>query len=268
MSVFFAEKDAINVRAYFLGQQIELQPFTQTKPLALDPLIIHSGDNGCVVLFDYGAAILFGLSATEEAKFLADIQGLIVDPFAEPETEEVLIQIAPVNVGKVEDGVILLSQFDVPGLQLVADVLAKSVVLAEYELASATVFDQIEPFAASLQQRNFNRQRATDLLKQIGNSLMIQHKIVGRVEIVDKPELLWEYPDLDRLYARLEDEYEIRERHLALERKLDLVSRTAETALEIQQQNTGLRLEWYVVILIVIEVFLSLYELIMMHGQK
>ncbi len=263
MSVLFPEKDAVQVRAYFLGQQIDLQPFTKTNPLALDPLMVRSDENGCIVLFDYGAAVLFGLSAVEEAKFLADIQGLIVDPFPSPETEEASLRIAPVNVGKVEGEAILLSEFAIPVLQLVADILAKSVVLAEYEMESAQVFEQIEPFAVSLQKRNFNPQRGTDLLSQIGNSLMIQNKIVGRVEIIDKPELLWEYPELDRIYARLEDEYEIRERQAALERKLELVSRTAQTALEIQQQNTGLRLEWYVVILIVIEVLLSLYDLIM-----
>lgn len=266
MSILFSERDTVTVRAYFLGQQIDLKPFNQTTPLALEPLTIQSDESGCIVLFDYGAAVLFGLSAMEEAKFLADIQTMLVDPCSEPETEEALIKIAPVNVGKVEERVILLSQFDLPAVQLVADVLAKSVVLAEYEKASAKVFDQIEPFAASLQERNFNRHRATALLGQIGNSLMIQHKIVGRVEIIDKPELLWEYPELDRIYARIEDEYEIRERHLALERKLELVTRTAETALEIQQQNTGLRLEWYVVILIIIEVLISLYELVVERG--
>jgi len=266
MSVLFSEKDTVKVRAYFVGQQIDLLPFTQTEPLSFDPLMVRSGEDGCIVLFDYGVAVVFGLSTVEEAKLFTDIQGLIVDPFESPETEEALIRLAPVNEGKLEDGVILLSHFDVPVLQLTADILAKSVVLAKYEMESAEVFDRIEPFAASLQQRNFNRQRATDLLGQIGNALMIQHKIVGRVEIVDKPELLWEYPEMDRLYSRLEDEYEIRERHAALERKLDLVSRTAETALDIQHQNTGLRLEWYVVILIVIEVLLSLYDLIIMRG--
>lgn len=265
MAILFADIDTVKVRAYFLGQKVDLQPFTQTAPLAIDPLTIHSSEENCVVLFDYGVAILFGFSHIEEAKFLNDIQGLIVNPFAEPETEDVLIRLAPVNEGKVEEGVILVSQFDIPVLQLVAHVLAKSVVLAEYESETAQVFDLIEPFAASLQHRKFHRQGANILLKQIGNSLLIHHKIVGRVEIVDKPELLWEYPELDRFYARIEDEFEIRERHLSLERKLDLVSRTAETALDIQQQNTGLRLEWYVVILIVIEVLLSIYELIMMN---
>jgi uncharacterized Rmd1/YagE family protein len=263
--VLFTDIDTVEVRAYFLGQKVDLQPFTQTAPLAVDPLTIHSDDTNCVVLFDYGVAVLFGFSSIEEAKFLNDIQGLIVSPFAKPETEDVLIRLAPVNEGKVEAGVILVPQFDIPVLQLVAHVLAKSVVLDQYEAETAQVFDLIEPFAASLQKPKSPRRGAQILLKQIGNSLLIHHKIVGRVEIIDKPELLWEYPELDRFYARLEDEYEIRERHSSLDRKLDLVSRTAETALDIQQQNTGLRLEWYVVILIVIEVLLSIYELIMMN---
>lgn len=266
MAGVFANQDSLKIRAYFLGQKIDLRSFHSGDALAVEPLMIALGDRGAAVLFDYGVAVLMGVSAVEEAKFLADSQGLVVTPFATPETEDAEVRISPGHTnpgspGKVEGDVIFLSEFDLPSLQLVASVLAKSVVLAEYESGAAQVFDQVEPFAHSLQTRNFRRGRGTELLQQIGNSLMIQHKIVGRVEIVDKPELLWEYPELDRLYARLEDEYEIRERHLALERKLDLVSRTAETALEIQHQNTGLRLEWYVVILIVIEVLLSLYGL-------
>lgn len=257
----FAEQDSITVQAYFLGQQIDLQPFHHADPLGVDPLVVSGGEQGCAVLFDYGAAVLFGMAAAEETTFLSDLQKLIVEPFAKPETEVAVLRRTPDQAGRVESDRIDVADFNLPSLQLVAAVLAKSVVLAEYESGAAQVFDQVEPFAISLQTQKFRRGRAEALLKQIGNSLMIQHKIVGRVEIIDKPELLWEYPELDRLYTRLEDEYEIRERHHALERKLDLVSRTAETALELQHQNTGLRLEWYVVILIVIEVLLSLYEL-------
>jgi uncharacterized Rmd1/YagE family protein len=261
MVSLFSNQDRIQVRALFLGQKIDLLPFRQSDPLAVEPLMVSTGESGCAVLFDYGVAVLFGVSGIEEAKFLSDIQGLIVDPFSTAETEDAVIRLSPAQAGRVDNDTIDLADFDLPGLQLVASVLAKSVVLAEYESGAARVFDQVEPFAVSLQRPKFRRGRAAELLKQIGNSLMIQHKIVGRVEIIDKPELLWEYPELDRLYARLEDEYEIRERHHALERKLALVSRTAETALDLQHQNMGLRLEWYVVILIVIEVLLSLYEL-------
>ena len=52
----------------------------------------------------------------------------------------------------------------------------------------------------------------------------------------------------------------MRERQLALERKLEVISRTAETVLDLLQARRSLRVEWYIVILIVMELLLSLYQ--------
>ena len=65
---------------------------------------------------------------------------------------------------------------------------------------------------------------------------------------------------MERFYLLLEAEYEISERHIALERKLDLISRTAETLLDLLHSQRSLRVEWYIVILIVVEIVLSLIE--------
>ena len=271
------ETTDVTVRAYFLGQRIDLQrldrqqmglqrldagALAQAGSAALaSPLLVPVDGGGQGVLFDYGAVVLFGLAETAEQAFITTLKPYIQSPFAQAETEAVTIRLAPNGSGKVQDGMILLSSLDDLRLQIVADVMAKSVVLAHYEIGAAAVFDRIEPYAAELQHQRSVNVKGNQLLKQIGQTLMIQHKIVGRVEIVDKPELLWEYPELDPLYHRLEDEYEIRDRHSALERKLDLVSRTAETVLDLQRHQTGLRLEWSVVLLIVVEVLLSLYDL-------
>jgi required for meiotic nuclear division protein 1 len=75
--------------------------------------------------------------------------------------------------------------------------------------------------------------RGRELQRHIGNVLAIQHKMVGRVETGEKPELLWEYLGLERLYVRLAVEYELRDRDRALDRKLDVISRTVETLLEL-----------------------------------
>lgn len=87
--------------------------------------------------------------------------------------------------------------------------------------------------------------------------------MVGRVEVTEKPELLWDHPEHEQLYLRLEDEYELTERHAALDRKLSLISRTAETVLSILQDKRTLRVEWYITILIVIEIFITLGEKIL-----
>jgi uncharacterized Rmd1/YagE family protein len=73
---------------------------------------------------------------------------------------------------------------------------------------------------------------------------------------------LWDNPGLEGLFARLEDEFEVRERHTAIERKLELISRTSHTLLELLSSRHTPRVEWYIVILIVLEILLSLYPLV------
>jgi required for meiotic nuclear division protein 1 len=99
------------------------------------------------------------------------------------------------------------------------------------------------------------------LLRQIGNALLVQHKMVGRVETGEKPDLLWDHPELERLYARLAEEYELRDRARALDHKQDVILRTTETMLGLVQERSIMRVEWYVVILIVAELVVMLYSL-------
>jgi uncharacterized Rmd1/YagE family protein len=259
--LLFQDQTIVRAHAIFIGERLNLKLLENTETLAPAPLVVPVGEQGCAVLFRYGSVVLFGLQPVEEAAFLTQLQPLIVDPFPTAETEETNLRLDVSSTGRVEPDSIWVPEFSVEHVQIVAVILAKSVVLAHYENSTAKIFDRIEPFAAKLQRTAKDERLSKELLTQIGTNLWIQNKIVGRVEIVDKPEMLWDAPHLERLFLRLEDEYEIRERHLALERKLELISRTAETALDLLQHNTTLRVEWYIVLLIVFEIILSLYDL-------
>ena len=148
-------------------------------------------------------------------------------------------------------------------MQLVADILAKGLVLSYYETRIAEIFDGIEPLAAMLREKGRAGARGKELLRHIGDVLLIQQKMVGRVETGEKPELLWEHPELERLYARLAEEYELRDRDRALDRKLDVIARTVETLLSLVQTRSSLRVEWYIVLLIIAELVLTTYPLLL-----
>lgn len=261
MKTFFNNQTTVRVRAFFISERIDLRVLEETHRVALSPMLVSAGASGCAVLFRYGAVVLFGLDAIEETSFLKHLSTLTSEPHSRPETEEVEIRHDPTAEERVEKGTIILRDFGVERLQTVAGILAKSVVLAYYESSIAGVFDRIEPLAANLQRQGRTLQRSSELLRDIGGTLLIQHKMVWRVELSDKPEILWERPELERLYARLEVEYELRERHSALDRKLDLISRTAQTLLELLQNKRSLRVEWYIVALILIEIFLTLFDM-------
>ena len=257
----FPNKSLIKVHGLFVGRRLDLRGLESSRLLPVLPLIISAGEQGYAVLFRYGAVVLFNVNPVEEVSFLSHLTHLIRDPFETPDSEVIEIHIDPSKDERVENTIISIKDTRAERLQVVADILAKSVVLDHYEKRVGDVFDRIEPLADSLQNKGRTEYKDVELLRHIGGTLLIQHTTVGRVEIEEKPEVLWDQPDLERLYVRLEDEYELRERHVALERKLDLISRTAETLLDLLQHKRSLRVEWYIVILIVVEILLTLYEM-------
>ncbi len=273
----FGGKKSIQARALVVGERFDLKAFERAPRLGLAPLIISAGKEGCAVLFRYGVAVLFNVEPLEEVAFLSQLKPLTSDPYPTPEmeTEDLSLlsekeivpsvsengDVADERGEGVRSGVIRLQEFSLERIQVVADTLAKSVILSHYEATIAGVFDRIEPVAVNLQHSGWGWPNDKELLQHIGSALLINHKMIGRVAISEKPELLWDFPALDRLHARLEDEYELRERQRLLEQKLELISRTVETGLELLQSFRNLRVEWYIVALIVFEIFLTLYQM-------
>ncbi len=254
--------NTLTTQAIFLAESIDCRALEQNYDcIASLPSVVKVSETGLAILFHYGVVVLFGLTESEKKDFLQQVLTYASEPFNDPELEDVEIRLNAEKSERVKNGVLWLKQYSVEHLQIVADVLGKTVVLAHYETKLASVFDQVEPFTASLQKNYRLTQPGKELLHQLGSTFLFQYKMVARVEIIDKPELLWEVPELDNFYSRLEDEYEIRERHVALERKLDLIYRTSQSVLELMQHRTSLRAEWYIVILIVVEIILSVYEL-------
>ncbi|MEO0431885.1 MAG: RMD1 family protein [Cyanobacteria bacterium J06656_5] len=253
--------DRIVARAHLVGERLILKTLETTEALSTNPLIVKAGESGCAVLLRYGVVVVFNLDATAEAHYLDSLTPWIKEPPTEPIFEELLLAFHPTAKERLEKSTLWLRDCSAERLQIVAEALAKSVVLDYYEQKVFGLFDQIKPFTTAIQNPKERPPKEKELLRYIGGTLLIQQKMLGIVEVGDKPDPIWDFPDLNRLYLRLEDEYELRERLLILEQKLALISRSVETALGILQQDSSHRVEWYIVILIVVEILLSVYEL-------
>jgi uncharacterized Rmd1/YagE family protein len=213
-------------------------------------------------VFRYGVVVFIGLSVKEEADFLETLRVRSFGKITPPEEEWAKMQVAkeaeePIPVG----GPILVREFSLERLLVVSDALAKSVVLGHDEREVTNVFDTIEPFARELATFGKTSRNRTDLLKLMGNALLVQHRLSGRVAVGEKPDVLWDRPDLERLYARLEDEYELNERAETLNRKLAVIADTASTLADIIDTKRSLRLEIIVVFLIAFEIVITFYEI-------
>ena len=257
----------LTAHALLIGDRINTAGF-EGQVLSSTPLALRVGSSGMAVVFRYGVVVFIGLTADEEAEFLERLQARPFGKITPHEEEWAKIQIAkeaeePIPVG----GPILVREFSLERLLLVADALAKSVVLGRDEREAANVFDTIEPFARELANRGKTSRNRTDLLKLIGNALLVQHRLSGRVAVGEKPDVLWDRPDLERLYARLEDEYELSERAETLNRKLEVIAETATTLADIIDTQRSLRLEIIIVFLIAFEIVITFYEIYARRGH-
>jgi len=189
--MLFDDQDQLEGRALYIAQRLDLKALEQSQRLANNPLVVRAGSKGMAALFRYGVVVVFGLDGIEEAAFLKDLRHFAHEPFEHFEAETVnLCLSAAMPEHATHD--IDLDMFNIERLQVVASVLAKSVILAHYELEVAKTFESIEPLAQSLQQGSTHAHGGAQLLAHIGDVLMIQGRMVGRVEVSEKPELLWE----------------------------------------------------------------------------
>lgn len=250
----------LNARALLLGDRLDLKSFKIADCLATTPLTLEVDSNGGIaVLFRYGVVVLFGVQHADETRFIDMLKPLLTNRYQLPEIEEMQIHSGRDSIG-VQSGAVSLDEISLESLQVIADALSKNLVLTLYEKNVADEFDKIEPLAQELAIYGRVSGDSKKLLSKIGHMLLIQHRMVGRAEIGDKPETLWNFPHLGGLYASMEDEFELKERQSALDRKLGLISDTAQTLADVWDNKQLHKLEWYVIGLILFEIILSLHD--------
>lgn len=258
---------SIRAHALLLGERLSTTGMDHDGVVATVPLSFKSGRTGLTALFRYGAVVLIGMSETEEAEVLDEIAARVSAPESVPEDETARIVIQPDQDEQITTaGAIQLKAASPEQLLIIADALAKSVALARDERRLAEVIDAIEPFATRLAADGRSPGGRRAIIRLIGQALLVQHRLSGRVAVREKPDILWDRPDLERLYSRLEDEYELVERAETLDRKLAAIAASATALVDLQDTARSLRLEVLVVVLILAELAIGFIQLFVLHA--
>jgi len=261
-----APGDRVTARALLIGDRLDTVGLERGDVLSTAPLSFRAGANGMATLFRYGVVVLIGLTPIEEDEVLRGLAPRITGEFKRREEETAIIELSAERDEQIPPGgPIYLKALSHERLLVISEALAKSVVLAQDEREVASVFDKIEPFARELADTGRIPGGRRTILRLIGNALLVQHRVSGRVAVAEKPDVLWDRPDLERLYARLGDEYELKERADALNRKLAVIAETATALTDVIDTERSLRLEVAIVALILLEIVIASYQIFAPH---
>lgn len=253
----------IQAKAFNLSERLNLRDLSELKPLTTVPFTLAGEKGGYIVLFRYGAVVFFDIPPMEEEAMLSRLKKYLIQPYDSPNSDQVEIRIGVQETEGIQQGAIYLNQVSLEALQVIAEILAKSLVLEYYEASVAQSMDAALGIIRNVKKQGFTALHSRELLSQLSGSLLSLHEMAGFVAVSEKPDLLWEHPEFEKLYAKLEDEYEIRERHMALDKKVELIFRAADTLMDMLHTKRSLRVEWYIVVLILIEIFLIVFDILM-----
>lgn len=255
-----ATGQALTARALQLSERIDIKGLERADSFSKTPLAFRTASGGTVVLFRSGAAVFIGLNPIEEDDIVRVLGERLIEPLSEHEIETADIVVKGGEDAVGPSGTVCLKAADTTRLLLIAEVLASAVSLSHDERRVGRAFDRVSHVAESLKSGKLAAGRQRQTLADIGEALSIQGRLAGRIGLDDKPDVLWENPELERLWMKLAEEYDLKSRANAISQKLAVIRDSAETLGGLLATRTSHRLEWYIIALIALEIGLGLYD--------
>lgn len=229
-----------------------------------------TGDSGVgpklAILFDFGGMVLIGLPSADRERVLGQITArLLPEPHA-PHTEDFFIEVNPTAKVAVHFDRVVLSESTLPALKVISLLLAQSVAMDYYDEDVQEILKRTEAITKSLQAEGRLPGRINDLVRFIGSCIATKNDVIATLALFDKPDSTWEDQQIDHLYNGLRQELELDDRFRALEAKLRMIQENMELLVDLSNARSTWRLELTVVLLILFEVMLSLWQLFTRSG--
>ena len=145
-------------------------------------------------------------------------------------------------------------------LDIVSIILAKSVALEKIEMEISSLLDDIEHVVNDLHQGKLTVSDEK-LAKMSASILEFKLSTISYIMLLDKPAITWNHEEASELFDGLAVLFELNERYGKNRHKIDTLMDITEVFSGLAHAKRSTRLEWAIIILIVIEVILSLYDL-------
>lgn len=144
-------------------------------------------------------------------------------------------------------------------LSIVATILAKSVALKKIEVDTDILLDEIEKVMVYLDKGHLNISDE-QLAKMSAKILRFKYNSLSYLMLLDKPDIAWKIEAAEDIFVQLSDLFELRERYDKIRHKTEVLLDITEVFSSLSHAKRGTRLEWAVIILILIELVLAVWD--------
>lgn len=220
-------------------------------------------DSGDVFCFPFGSVILWNFSEEEEKAILNDLSLYRVHIEKIVESDFYTFRYNK-QFGMQENEIILQTQ-DIELKLAVSHALAQSSKLGMFEKKIGQTISVAKCFPQELAKKGKISLSRKEISKKMGHLFMELSDVNLHTEILDTPEFFWEHPQLEEYYTFVAKYLDIEQRVKVLNMRLGVVGKLYDMLNSELQHEHSSRLEWTIILLIVLEVILVVATDIMQY---
>ena len=230
-------------------QQLQWQLLFQDS----DELFYTSSKDKFVYIFHYGVMSFLNMTKLEIDTTLTQIEPFCDGYTTEKISEDINVLIEA-NTLKVQFEDVILPELNPEMIRLVMLNTSQSVALNRFAEITGGLLIETNEHTKYLENKGKLDISGIKLKQFIGKILNIKNKISENLYIFDSPEATWEDEQLNRLNSELKNTFDLKDRYQLIHDRIDIIKENLELFKDIMDHKESSRLEWIIIILIVIEV--------------
>lgn len=218
----------------------------------------HEGD---IFIFAYGCVIIWGMSEEEEDSILSELKAYQILPFETPISDDSTHFVVGGDTTIIEENDEIIVAENDPLIKLsMSHALSQSVKLNAFESSIEQTIEKTRYLPTALAKEGKIPLSKRKLSQKLGALFAERNSINLHTDILDTPEFFWRRPRYEPYYLMASQYLDIETRMNILNRRLDVIHELYEILSNELNHRHSSRLEWIIIILIVIEVVLTLLK--------
>lgn len=219
-----------------------------------------------IFCFPYGAVVFWGLSREQESSQLNHIKAHAEDIYEIKEDDHFTFDDTKEDgkISIIEDD-ILLPDDETETKLAISHGIAQSLKLSRFEREIQDQVAATKMIPLNLVKKGTTSLSRPQIMRQMGAIFFTRNKVNLHTDILDTPEYFWDHPETEYVYRNIYSYLDVKQRVDVLNKRMNVLNDLFEMlSTQLNHQHSS-RLEWTIIILIVIEVLLVISKDFFLH---
>lgn len=214
----------------------------------------HQGE---VFIFEYGVLVFWRFTIEQRNEFILKLRGYAHEPLSSVMDDEFTYETAA-EKPLIKNDHIFLANDEVTTRLAISHVIAQSTKLAQFEHQVQQTINDTVYIPRNIAETGASHLSRKQLAKLRGRLFIAKSDIMLNYDLLDVPDIFWEYPELDAYHSMIADYLEVRPRVEVLSKKLETIHELLEMMADEQKHKHSSLLEWIIIWLIAFEIVVFL----------